>query len=235
MSDNDAPRPGSENAETGPTAGGPSPHPLARLLSLGFKQLLSLDPATARDMSALAGRCIALHVTGVNLTLYIQPTDDSVLVSSEAPKEPEVTLSGSPFALARMSLGREPGSGLFDGAVQLRGDTGLGQRFQDVIARMEIDWEGELARYTGDIAAHQVGSWARDLAGFGRRFINKVGPDTGEYLSEEARLIIPAAELAAFCDDVDTLRADVDRFEARLRLLEHTPEPTEGPDGSRAP
>ncbi|MGB0722769.1 MAG: ubiquinone biosynthesis accessory factor UbiJ [Gammaproteobacteria bacterium] len=200
-----------------------SRHPLARLISLGFNRLLALDPITADEMRTLAGRCIALHVTGLNLTLYIQPHDDGVDIFDQPPADPDVTLSGSPFALGRMSLGRQAGSGLFEGAVQLRGNTGVGQRFQDILGRMEIDWEGELARYTGDIAAHQIGAWARGLADFGRRLGDKLGPDTGEYLSEEARLIVPAEEQAAFCDDVDTLRDDVDRLEARIKLLEqHT-------------
>jgi ubiquinone biosynthesis protein UbiJ len=41
----------------------------------------------------------------------------------------------------------------------------------------------------------------------------------GEYLTEEAQIVVTGTELEEFCADVDELAADVDRAEAALRLL----------------
>ena len=57
-----------------------------------------------------------------------------------------------------------------------------------------------------------LGDW---LAGVERTLTRSMG----EYLSEETRAVVTDSEIEHFCTAVDTLAADVDRLEAKFRLL----------------
>ena len=43
----------------------------------------------------------------------------------------------------------------------MTGDVELGQQVKTLFDEIDIDWEGHLARFTGDVVAFQVGSLFR--------------------------------------------------------------------------
>ncbi len=201
--------------------------PAAALAALetAINGALALDPLTPPRLAELAGRVIAVQVTDLDLTLYLVcgPLGMELLGTYEG--EPDATIRGSSLALLGQGIGDpDQGAAVMRGEVELLGDTRLAQRMQRILREMEIDWEGHLARLTGDLVAHQVGRLAR--AGFGwlgdtRRSLEA---DLREYLEEELRLLPAAAEMEQFLEEVDETRAWADRLEARLRLLEQRPE-----------
>ena len=72
----------------------------------------------------------------------------------------------------------------------------------------------------GDVAAHQIGNVARTAFGFARRARDTLLQNVAEYLQEEGRDVPSRTEAEEFLQGVDRLRDDVDRLEARLKLLE---------------
>jgi len=56
--------------------------------------------------------------------------------------------------------------------------------------------------------------------GWGRRAVRTTVENVAEYLAHERSDLVPRAEGEQFLRGVDALREDVDRFEARLELLE---------------
>lgn len=188
-------------------------------LEAALNRALALDPETAGRLAELEGRVIAIELRGLEQTLYLLPTVDGVRLFGHYEAEPDTTLSGTPFALARVGMG-PAGAGLFSGEVTLRGDTELGQRVKAILGGMEIDWEEHLARYSGDIVAHQVGNLFRGLRDWGRQARTDLGRDLADYLQEERHWLPARSEVEAFGREVETVRDDVERLEARLRRLE---------------
>jgi ubiquinone biosynthesis accessory factor UbiJ len=70
----------------------------------------------------------------------------------------------------------------------------------------------------GDPFAHQVGNRVRAAGRWGQKTRD---PDHGlqEYLQEEAGLLPTRYEIEAFLSQVDILRDDVERVEARIERL----------------
>jgi ubiquinone biosynthesis protein UbiJ len=110
--------------------------------------------------------------------------------------------------------------GLRQGAAEIVGDPGVAQDFQRLLDLAKPDWEEELSRVFGDMAAHQLGNLARGLVEWGRKAADTLARDGGEYLTEESRNLPTRFEVEEFLDEVDRLREDVDRFAARLERLE---------------
>ena len=114
------------------------------------------------------------------------------------------------------------GKTLFSGDVTITGDVETGQAFKAILDDMDIDWEEQLARLTGDVIAHQAGNMARRTRRVLRHGKAALEQDLGEYLREELRVLPARIEVENFSADVDRIRADTDRLAARIRRLQKT-------------
>jgi len=161
---------------------------LAAALETALEFYLKQDPVALQQCENLEGKVIALDITGLNLSLYFVPGAEGILVAGHYEGEPDTRLRGSPFGFARLTLGPREDA-LFKGAVEIQGDTEIGQQFQDILSAVDWDWEEQLSQFTGDVIAHQVGSLARKTAKFANSSRNTLQRDISEYLQEEARLL----------------------------------------------
>jgi ubiquinone biosynthesis protein UbiJ len=183
--------------------------------------LIGLDPAAADRLARLHGRVIAVRLTGVGLEFIFVPGPDGQLqLLGSIEGEPDCRLSGSPLDLMRSGDKQEGPAQLFAGRVSIDGDVELAQAFGDIVGDLDIDWEEQLARLTGDVFAHEVGTAARKAARWGKRSGDVLGQNLAEYLTEETRLVPHRYEVNAFLDDVDRLRDDLARLEAHVARLE---------------
>ena len=191
---------------------------LAATLETALDLYLKQDPRAMERAAALEGKCIALSVIGTPLTFYFLPDRQSVQVLGHYEGPVDTHLRGSPLGYARLGMADREDA-LFQGAVQIEGDTEIGEQFQTLLAGVDLDWEEKLSQVTGDVIAHQAGKFARQA----RRLISDgaetLARDSSEYLQEEARLLPTRAEVNYFLADVDTLRTDTDRLEARVKRL----------------
>lgn len=188
-------------------------------LEQALNAALALDPKTVERLGRLQGRVIAIELQGTGIRLLLQPEQNGLRLMGHYEGQVDTTLSGAPFALLRMSTGRT-GEGLFKGGVEIDGDVELGQQIQRVFEKLDIDWEEHLSHLTGDIIAHQVGNAVRGLLNWGERAADHLGQDTADYLQEEAEILPLPWEVAEFLEQVDTLRSDADRLEARVKRLQ---------------
>ncbi len=186
-----------------------------------INSLLKMDPAARNRLARHHGRVIALHLRGLELTLYFVPGHDGLLqLLGSIEGEPDCTLSGSPLDLLR-SGDKETGAGqLFAGHVSITGDTGLAHTFGATLANLDIDWEEQLSRFTGDLVAHQVGRGTRGLASYLAQSKQTLESNLAEYLTEEARLLPHPYEVEEFLDEVDRLKDDTERLLARFARLQ---------------
>ena len=195
---------------------------LAAALETALNLYLRQDPAALARCSALEGKVVALDIVGLDMSLYFLPGADGIQVAGHYEGEPDTRLRGSPLSLARMSLGARDDA-LFEGAVEVSGDTETGQQLQELLAETDWDWEEQLARLSGDVVAHQIGSMARRAGRWIGASRDTLERDVSEYLQEETLLLPARAEIDVFLSEVDRLRADTDRLSARVqRLLQAT-------------
>jgi len=185
-----------------------------------LNQTIRLDPETPARLVPLHGRVIELQLVGLELSLFLIPEPNGIQLFSAIEGEPDCTLRGTPLDLARMRGSRESADQLFTGAVEIRGDSALAHRFGEFLSGLDIDWEEQLSRLTGDVIAHEVGSLTRQLLGWGKQQSLTFQQNFQEYLQEELRLLPGKLEMEPFLNNVDRLRDDVARLEARITRLQ---------------
>ncbi len=110
------------------------------------------------------------------------------------------------------------------GAVSIRGEAEIAQRFRELAMLLKPDVEEELSRLIGDTPAHQALRFVSAVTGFGRRAARTGVRNVAEYFAHESRDLVPRAEAEDFYRGVERLRADLDRLDARARLLEQADE-----------
>ncbi len=190
-------------------------------LEKAVNALLALDPVARERLARHHGKVIGVHLRGPEITLYFIPDQQGRLhIQGRLEGEPDALLSGSPLDLIRSGQGEEGARRLFTGRVEIRGDTALAHEFGAVLGDLDIDWEEQLAHFTGDLVAHEAGNLVRGLARCGRTLSERLARDLAEYLVEEARLLPSRAEVEDFIEAVDRLRDDAERLEARIKRLE---------------
>jgi ubiquinone biosynthesis protein UbiJ len=194
-------------------------------LFLPIESLLNRNVAGSSRARALierlAGRSLEVRVTPTPLRIRFSVADGRASVSSGGESEPDAVIEGTPLSLAFLA-GPEPEDRIRQGSIRISGDAETAQLFQKLFQAARPDFEEELSRLVGDVTAHHVANAARGALGFGRRALDTLSRNLGEYLTEESRDLPAAPEVEAWVEQVDRLREDTDRLEVRLTLLERS-------------
>jgi ubiquinone biosynthesis protein UbiJ len=189
--------------------------PIASVLN---RNIRSTTPA--RELcEKLDGSVIAVRVRNTALATWFLVHGDCLELTTACDAEPDVVISGSLLTLARMS-GQSGVSALRDGSLELTGDPHIADRFQRLLSFAKPDIEEELSSVIGDATAHKLGELARGVGQWGRDARSTMGANIREYLQEESRDAPSRYEVERFVSDVNTLRDDVERLEARINRLQ---------------
>ena len=190
------------------------------LIETVVNRLLRWDADTLSRVAELDGKVIRLRIAGTRpLEIFVLPSAAGLSLRAQHDGEPDVTLTGDLPVFARFALRRAVPEMVPAGEVQISGDIDLGQRFQHLIEKIDIDWETQAARVLGDVAAHQLGNALRDLRDWSRQSRQTLRADVVEYLQEESRLLPLRSRAEGFQRAVESLRLDAERLEIRIQRL----------------
>jgi ubiquinone biosynthesis protein UbiJ len=188
---------------------------------------LPRSPRALQLCEQLKGKTLRVDARPLGWTLRIEALGSSIRLEKAAGDTPaDASISGSLLSLAALA-GPAPEDIIRRGDVTISGDAEIAQRFRELAMLLKPDVEEELSRLIGDTPAHQALKFARAAAGFGRRAFDTGVRNTAEYFAHESRDLISKPEAEDFYRGVEALRSDLDRLEARVRLLE--PKESENP------
>ncbi|HPY39409.1 MAG TPA: SCP2 sterol-binding domain-containing protein [Thiolinea sp.] len=192
-------------------------------LESAFNAWLKLDEKThgntRQRLQALHGKLIHLRITNPGFDLYFLPTAEQVRISAHYDSPADVSIQGSALAFMRLSQADDSGKAMLENGIKIDGDLGLGTEFSKILREIDVDWEELLSQAVGDTVAHQAGHFARNTKGWMDQSAQAMRLNTQEYLQEESRLLPADAELNYYYEQVDQLRLNAERLEARLNRL----------------
>lgn len=173
---------------------------------------------------SLNGTTTSIQLRSTPLVAYLLIDSGQVTLAAASDRLPDVAITGSLFSLLQLA-----GSGneelIRRGDLELTGDAHVAGQLQKLLALARPDAEEELSRLVGDVAAHGIGEFARGIGRWGRDAGGTLRQNLSEYLQEESRAVPSRYEIDRFRGRVELLRDDVARLEARIRRLEHAPDP----------
>ena len=196
-------------------------------LETAVNRLLAMDAELAEGVAELDGRVLEVRVEGIDwrfrllaagARVKVVALDDGAEIDAA---NPDVVVRAPPFSLLRLLASVQSIDGVLPPEISVSGDVELMEKLSRLARRAYIDWEEPMARVLGDSLAHELARGVRGFAAWARGASQTLALDVGEYLREESRLAPTRIEVEDLADDVDVLRDDVERLEARVgRLLE---------------
>jgi ubiquinone biosynthesis protein UbiJ len=188
-----------------------------------LEAVLNRNVAESRRATTIArrldGRVLALTIEGTPFEIFFRADGGRLRLAPRHEGATDARLSGTPASLLALA-GPQAEGALRAGGVRIEGDAEVAQKFRELLAEAQPDFEEELARVVGDVAARQVANFARGVLSWGRRASGSLTDSVVEYLQEEGRDLPTRTEVEEFLAEVDHLREDADRLEARLARLE---------------
>ena len=196
------------------------PKILLEALQLPINGYIHLDPETSKRLNLYHDKIIKIELKPFGLIVFMQIQAGGIQLLDEYAKEVDASIKGTIPALAAMAYTQAQGKTQISKEVEISGDIDLVQNVSAAIRQIEIDWEEYLTKVTGDVVAHQIGNRLRDFHNWGKACVTILQENTSEYVQEEVRWLPPRAEIHDFYTDVNHLRNDVERLEARLARLQ---------------
>ena len=193
---------------------------LLELLEIASSKTLEYDPHTRARLSKLQGKTVVLHIKQLDQRLAISAYPQGLEFSQQLPDQVDVTLSATLGALLKISRDGMDNAHLELGELDIQGDPILGQRFAQIIADLNVDWQALLAEQIGDAPAKLITSSALTMREAAQQSQTHIKSLIRSLLTDELGLLADAPSVEAFLDDVDELRARAERLQRRIQQLE---------------
>jgi ubiquinone biosynthesis protein UbiJ len=117
-----------------------------------LNQAIALSPTSHGELAELAGTVLGVEVTTFDLTVYldiISGTEARLLTHCELPTAAFVR--GTVEDFASLASSKDPAAVLINSGIELEGNSASLIALQQVISRMDIDWEAPLVATLGDV------------------------------------------------------------------------------------
>ena len=188
--------------------------PITRILNRNIG-----ETTPARELCGrLDGTTVAVRVRDTALAMYFEISEGVIALTTDSDSDPDILITGSLLTLARMA-GSSGEEALRNGTLEITGEIRTAKAFQELLDRTKPDIEEELSSLIGDAAAHRLGSFARGVGSWSRDARSTMGSNIREFLQEESRDLPSRYEVERFTEQLDALRDDVARLEARFDRL----------------
>ncbi|HEN5592914.1 TPA: SCP2 sterol-binding domain-containing protein [Legionella pneumophila] len=191
-----------------------------KALQTAINQAMKLDEQMPQKLQKLDGKTLEMVITPLNVNFYIRFKGSEMQLLHRIDGRPDTIIHSNPIGLIRLSLlPTSKARSLFNDKIRISGDIELGQSVKKLFDEIDIDWEGHLAHFTGDVVAHQIGSFVRKGLEFNNQFSTSMQQNITEFLQEELRICPSRNELEDFFAEVDELVLSVDRLQAHINNL----------------
>ncbi|VAW92155.1 Protein YigP (COG3165) clustered with ubiquinone biosynthetic genes [hydrothermal vent metagenome] len=193
------------------------------ILEQAINRYLELDPDYTQKLTPLYGSIIEIELTGLGLRVYLRTDRNGIICQGQLEGEPDCAIKGTPIGLLKMTVAEKTAQtkGLFSGEVAFTGNVQLGQKMKQVLDSIEIDWEEHLSHITGDVVAYRLGQATRLGFSWMQQGAQQMRDNVRDYFVYESQDIPLPAEINHFIAQVDTLRDDVARSQARIQKILH--------------
>ena len=185
-----------------------------------LNQAIALAPHSHQELDAVSGTLLGIEITTLDLTVYIEMvTGTEVRLMAHCEQDTDAFVRGTLEDFAALTTSDDPAATLINSGIELEGSSASLITLQQVIARMEIDWEAPLVELLGDVAGHQIAEGLRRFFRWGEGARTSLKRQVSEYLLEEGRLTPPKAELEHFYDAVQSVAMRVERAQSQVEKL----------------
>jgi len=186
------------------------------LIARALSKLLSHDDAARRLLATHTGETLQVRMPPLSTTLKITEAGDFV-AGDTALTEKELSVSVE-FPLTSLPLIAQGKDAALRSA-KISGKAALLQDISKAFASLPLAAEAELERFVGPILANEAVRFFKALRALGANAESSLQETGRRYLHTEAQLVAGRDAVSQFATDIQRLRIDVQRLQARIAKL----------------
>ncbi|MFQ3334264.1 MAG: ubiquinone biosynthesis protein UbiJ [Woeseiaceae bacterium] len=191
---------------------------LQPFINMVNRQIAEKTPAF--DLSKeLEGKVISMKIRDTEHHLDFIMIENKLQAVNDS-DDHDVQITGSLLTFTSL-IKNSPEEAVRDGLLNFQGDIGTGQKFQELMRYAKPDFEEELSRVFGDMAAQNIGKVNSKVSHWVKDSKNILEQNISEYLQEEQKILPSQYEFNKFQVAVNKLRDDVDRIEIKFKKINH--------------
>lgn len=184
---------------------------LEQPIILALNHVLARTPWAQHKLLPFAGREARFVMPPVQLQLLVNA--DGLFAVGKGTADVEIVLPADTPLVALQGADKAMRNARINGSVEFADTLGF------VLRHLSWDFEEDLSRIVGDIAAHRIASALRSFTAWQKQAAQNLAENTVEYLRDETGTLPAPQEIAAFSSEVDRLRDDLARLEKRLQRI----------------
>ena len=178
-----------------------------------LQHLTSQNNWSRAHLLPFSGKVVQFEIAFIKTNLLILG-DGSLSIAGET-TAPEATIHVPPILALRILAGDEAAKT----QIKIEGDAHLATELSKILQLMRWDFEEDLSKIVGDIAANKTVSASKKAFTEARKQTINVAEMVSEFWQEEKPILAKKRHVTQFNAEVDTLKSDVARFEKRLEKL----------------
>jgi ubiquinone biosynthesis protein UbiJ len=206
--------------------------PFAQLVASGIElamnQLLELDDDSQQRLKKLSGKSLQVTIKELPWKLLFTFSEQidvrSVMISENefdsSPEAVDCLIELNLETLPKIKDSSQLTQLIQQKQLNLTGDIYVAQTFSALLKDLDVDWEEQLSRYTGDVVAHQTFTSMRALFDTAKSQIERGAIELGEHLTQSDSIAVKPIEMVEFSRNVTDLRSATERLSARIASLE---------------
>ncbi len=188
-----------------------------------INRLINLDPYLSEYLRPLEHKTISIACNEFSdKILYCVFDLNHIQLATSYAGEVNLAITGPLSGLLTLAIQKQKAD-MRSCKIIFSGDALMAQNLQNFLFKLEIDWEDLLAKYSGDVIAHQAVIICKQINNYKQYVGTSLEGMVTEYLQEESNLLPTAFEVNNFICSVDELRLATDRLQAHInaRICSH--------------
>lgn len=192
----------------------------AALIEQTANRLLELDAEAHSKLIQFNNKIIHLFITDLDLNYYFIFPSSNLIVRTQCERKPAASISGNLTAFIGAATANNSGDSLFTGDLHFSGDINTARHFQEFVQSLDMDWQEPFSDFFGDFVGQSITQGLSHAGQFFQSLVETVAQDVPEYLQHEIQVTPTPIELNNFFSDVDLLRSQTDRLQARINRIQ---------------
>ena len=186
---------------------------------------IKLDPDCIKKIATLQGKSLKITLSDWSFSFYVIATNCGLQLSLHQ-HNANTTIEATLAQFIKFYIKGASNTEMLKNKITISGDTMVAANFREVFQSIDIDWEEHLSTLLGDTVAHHTGNATRNFFKTSKSILGSIKQNIQEYLFFESELLPTEKQLKKFSTNVNTLRNDVERLEARFNRIKNKRETT---------
>lgn len=189
------------------------------MLTKAINFYLKMDAMSSQRLAKLQGNIITIELLPLHIIFQCTFDLQGILLKTDTFADSHAYIKGTPLQMAGMLINKQDRQRFFMDDLIIEGDAELGQQVVSLFDELHIDREAYLAQLLGDVPGYHANQLIHNVSNWLRQSHENVLQNINEYCHEEAAWFPSREALNDFFCEIDTLRMDADRIEAKIQLL----------------